>query len=53
MHLAARFHFKCLFKLLEFDSEHLKSSLLNDQDNEMKLSPLHISAIAEVFVGTR
>ena len=48
LHLAARFFHDCMFKLLEVNNE-----LVNDQENQLKLSPLHITAIAELHIGTR
>ena len=48
LHLAARFFHDCMFKLLEVNKE-----LVNDQKNQLKLSPLHITAIAELHIGTR
>ena len=48
LHLAARFFHDCMFKLIEVDKE-----LVNNQDNDLKLSPLHITAKAELHIGTR
>ena len=48
LHLAARFFHDCMFKLIEVDKE-----LVNNQKNDLKLSPLHITAIAEIHIGTR
>ena len=48
LHLAARFFHDCMFKLIEVNKE-----LVNNQDNDLKLSPLHITAIAELHIGTR
>ena len=48
LHLAARFFHDCMFKLLEVNNE-----LVNDQENQLKLSPLHITAMAEHHIGTR
>ena len=48
LHLAARFFHDCLQKLIE-----MSSSLVNNQDNRMKYSPLHVTAISEFSVGSR
>ena len=48
LHLAARFFHDCMFKLIEVNKE-----LVNNQDNDLKLSPLHITAKAELHIGTR
>ena len=53
MHLAARFKHQCLTKLNEVDNEHLGNFLINNQDNEMKFTPLHVTAFAELHIGTR
>ena len=53
MHLAARFKHQCLSKLNEVDNEHLGNFLINNQDNEMQFSPLHVTAFAELHIGTR
>ena len=48
LHLAARFVHDVMFKLIEVNKE-----LLNNQENDLKLSPLHITAIVEFHIGTR
>ena len=48
LHLAARFFHDVMFKLIEVNKE-----LVNNQENDLKLSPLHITAIVEFHIGTR
>ena len=48
LHLAARFYHQSLPKLIEVSNE-----LIDNQDNVMSFSPLHITAIAEYHLGSR
>ena len=48
IHLAARFYHQALQKLIEVDNE-----LVYNNENVMKFSPLHITAIAESHFGSR
>ena len=48
LHLAARFFHDCMFKLIEVDK-----SLVRDQENDLGVSPLHITAMSEFQIGTR
>ena len=48
VHLAARFLHHCLPALLKF---HYQA--VNDQTNEADFSPLHVSAIADMHLGSR
>ena len=48
LHLAARFFHDCMFKLIEVDKD-----LVNNQENELRFSPMHITAISEFDIGTR
>ena len=53
MHLAARFSHQCLNKISEVDNELLGNFLIDNQTNEMQFSPLHVTAFAELHIGTR
>ena len=48
LHLAARFFHDCMFKLIEVDKD-----LVNNQENELRFSPMHITAMSEFQIGTR
>ena len=48
VHLAARFFHHCLPKVLKFDDQ-----AVNDQTNEADFSPLHVSSIADMHLGSR
>ena len=48
LHLAARFFHDCMFRLIEVDKD-----LVNNQKNDLRFSPMHITAISEFDIGTR
>ena len=48
LHLAARFYLKCLQKLIATSCD-----LINNQENRMKYSPLHVAGIAAFQLGSR
>ena len=48
LHLAARFYHHSLSKLIEVSNE-----LIDNQDNAISFSPLHITAIAEHHLGSK